>query len=114
MKLHISQDQLSELSEEGFEKLILWVTKITVPAYSSFDGMMVSNPDLRKKGLLSIGQMIEFLGEHLMITRFANGKYLNAWRVGYLKSPIMSFTNYKENIVLCDALWSAVKEVLEK
>ncbi|HEC65799.1 MAG TPA: hypothetical protein ENI23_10915 [bacterium] len=61
--------------------------------------------------LLSIGQMIEFLDENKELTT----EYIA--KSGLLTpSNIDSFKkiSWKPNTELCDSLWEAVKEVLEK
>lgn len=102
MKLYITVEQLNELTDKGKKKLILWVTKLTIPNYSSFEGIMISNPDLKDKALLSIGQMIQFLGKdykYTVITRFGDQE--------------RDITEVVEPDKLCDCLWEAVKEILK-
>ena len=95
MKQAITTKQLKELGEIGREKLDKWV----------FDKYPL---EFIKQPLLSIGQMIEFLDEHDEIQIDRNHREPAHW---IIESP----TNHdlfcsKEE--LCDALWEAVKEVL--
>ena len=84
MKQHIIVKQLKELSKKGTKRLLDW----------SMDGRDY-NP------LLSIGQMIEFLGDEWFT-------YIALQNKDDLKQFMVA-----KNDVLCDALWQAVKEVLE-
>ena len=54
--------------------------------------------------LLSIGQMIEFLGN----------RWLDKIDPLYRNHPVYANQQTPNNDELCDALWQAVKEVLEK
>ncbi len=94
MKQRITTKQLNELSEKGKKKLWKWV---------SFHGDLTFNKDEHKGAiahfsLLSIGQLIEYLGEDWHITLFHN-VHGDEYEV-----------SYKDE--LCDALWEPVKEVL--
>ena len=97
MKQHITVEQLEELSKKGKDKLWRWwETHWSEELDVSDDGCP----------LLSIGQMIEFLLE--------KNPHRNYWfqcqgEVCCWFHPIES--KHKE---LVDALWEAVKEVLEK
>lgn len=57
---------------------------------------------------LSIGQMIEFLDEYRRIIELENGTGLVIDREVIIKGKVICW--YKKE--LCDALWEAVKEVL--
>ena len=112
MKQHITVDQLNELSEKGKEKYHLYGMKIF-----NYPGRVqqVVWHDIKKVPypLLSIGQMIEFLDgvDSCNEVSISNngGKYSDnnyQWSLydcsdAYIKQE------------LCDALWEAVKEVLE-
>jgi len=90
MKQHITIDQLNELSEKGTSRLIHWV-----------EDHGYANGGWTKAGLLSIGQMIEFLGE--------KEAFDDDWQ-----GSIILPCRFDEVDRLCDALWEVVKEVLEK
>ena len=107
MKLHISQAQLDELSEKGKEKLVGWgekhcdtFTTIDLPQEHGERQESIELP------LLSIGQMIEFLGDTWL------HDLADVWGKDH------SYLFYEETTPtpgeLCDALWEACKEVLEK
>ena len=129
MKQHITVEQLNELSEKGKEKLGKWWKPI-VGDWFDDDGYMRIIPDDETKGafvlnsfhtpLLSIGQMIKFLDEH----RSKDMKYYwgvahvetpseNVWYVGDDGQDELSRTKH-ESKDLCNVLWGAMKEVLEK
>ncbi len=105
MKQNITLDQLNELSEKGCKSLAHWLsTKAT-----SVDDLKENWKWTHVHGytipLLSIGQMIEYLSE----------KYREE-RTEYLHSM---WPEWWENFdcdpeYLCDILWEAVKEILEK
>lgn len=91
MKQHITVGQLQELTEKQLSKLDEW-----------------SN----NKPVRSIGQMVEYLDEHRDMNDFvplAIDKGEFEWHV-YSVSDKPSF----RSVELCDALWSAVKETLNK
>lgn len=93
MKQHITIEQLNELSDKEIRKLA---------DYYELEEDITSIEYLRKSQgkydtthlLLNIGQMIEFLDENY------------DWSV--------SLESMFAEHVFCDALWSAVKEVLKK
>lgn len=101
MKQHITFSQWEELSAKDKLKLDRWLMK---KGYFLTYMEEYSVP----KRYLSIGQMIEFLDEQytngnrfsLSIERGNNGWIL--WELG------------DEHKKLCDALWEAVKQVLEE
>ncbi len=110
MKQHITTKQLNELSEKGKERFYshfmkkifnLELSDIRVKEKGKKRRMPTDWSDANVQEdtfLLSIGQMIEFLGEDIN-----NIWYLGGWSVGG------SFQSE-----LCDALWEAVEEILEK
>lgn len=102
MKQHITAEQLNELSEKGKKKLRKWSQNLD----SSFD---LTEDNDNGLPLLSIGQMIEFLQQHHLKTDPMN------MTITY-SSSLLSwwFKDEKQYRELCDALWEAVKEVLEK
>jgi len=130
MKQHIEKEQLGELSDAQKQVLKNWwkpsvgdwifttawadseTKHDVVICMSSPTGMIWSELLKEAMPLLSIGQMIEFLSD--------TGN--NFW-ISYDRNPMLwSYTKGKtphpedQNTVpeLCDALWEAVKEELEK
>ena len=95
MKQYITLKQLDELSKEQADKLYEWYQKIDSFENSEFPPY------------LSIGQMIEFL-------RTDKNNIYTIYQSDLVKSNVDGKTEkiikYEE---LCDALWEAVKEVLE-
>ena len=97
MKQHITPEQLNELSKEEKKKLRKWLMDKQI---------MIVQPHYLIP--LSIGQMIEFLDENgFEITRHKTESADHVWSVTRGDSNFL----FKE---LCDALWEAVKEILEK
>lgn len=90
MKQTITPEQLDELSEGGLYKLRDWLESINI-----IEGLPAD-----RKPLLSIGQMIEFLDGHGAQAQFKLGIAIAKW-------------SERDEPELCDALWEAVKEVLE-
>ena len=91
MKQHITTKQLNELSEKGKQGLDAYLKKlwgITNPVYEIEIGHRQ----------LSIGQMIEFLGEE--------------WQRVTRKSGFCPDNEALDPKNLCNALWEAVKETL--
>lgn len=104
MKQHISKEQIKELSDKGKERLREWVIKSNLSRDDSkFIYYKFSNDTYGYLPLLSIGQMIEFLGEDIHFIR----REETGWR---LDTKYCEYEDYEE---LCDALWEAVKQVLE-
>lgn len=113
MKQHISLEQLNELSEKGKEKLGIW-TKSYYEKHSEHEATTFSaeefmgiKPFLRQ---LSIGQLIEFLDEH----NIANDMWFNdkEWHIGTVGICDIDNEYNHSHAELCDALWEAVKEIL--
>ena len=122
MKQHITPKQLNELSERGKDRLLDIFVKKDVKLMEMIFGKNKEEPDLKylketiehdeeNRLLLSVGQMIEFLDE----------KTSSNWEIRFHK-PLYD-VNYPDSHIspdfedfskLCDALWDAVKEVLEK
>jgi len=116
MKQTITLKQLNELSEKGHRRLKEWIEKVGY--------YMVWDTDVGKYGfmygtdpLLSIGQMIEFLGENLGKIEIKNhplyrvlGGYSTKDEKG---EPIVKLFEVEKK-ELVDALWQPVKEKLEK
>lgn len=141
MKQHIIIDQLNELSDKGKERLRQWWKPLEVePIIFKFStgweetnnypdgeyGHLVDpyNPKDKENALplLSIGQMIEFLdNDNLLYIRNVSGWHGGGYEVS-LGTPIIELKlSVMEDSVhtyrkkgLCDALWEACVEVLEK
>lgn len=121
MKQQITVEQLNGLSEKGKKKLQLWLWGRKY--------ILSSNQPVGFSYMMSIGQMVEFLedkfgkgmgiygypanhsiqvpngGYSIKIIPEKNGGGVFGTTDGYLS---------KGQEELCDALWDAVKEVLEK
>lgn len=118
MKQCVLQSQLEELSEESLEKLKDWGERARGNGYLSVDAVLV-------KGIfvpnLSIGIMIEFLesrGELGQIFHLLGwtGQYCY-WRVtdkNGIPTPETSLNMDIDFRELCDALWAAVRKVLNE
>ena len=141
MKQHITVEQLNELSEKGKEKLRKWWKPQDTDLVwnwknkgepeinhacnyqEAWDSSAGSDGYGNCFPLLSIGQMIEFLDDkrlHVpynndnLVEFFGVSKYgLGHWYVGVDGSDELASTDHIR-LELCDALWEAVKEVLEK
>lgn len=111
MKQHITGDQLNELSDKGNKELLKWEIK---KRYAK-QGIGLSPNHAGKYSLtsLSIGQMIEFLLENKPFMRIGN--LTTEWDIyrgnGTDAGAELSRSGKLE---LCDALWEAVKSILEK
>lgn len=128
MKQHITIDQLNELSDKGKERLREWWKPSEGNLYavksknSEYVECLVLQAWIRGEEslpLLSIGQMIEFLDWKDMqfyLVPTKGGRYnkdtRGRWGVqdGDYENAGKSF--FAES--LCDTLWEAVKEILEK
>ena len=104
MKQHITPEQLNELSEKGRKKLWAWCKE------KGYLGIIDhSRPLEYYMKPFSIGQMVEFL-----VDQFEGVKI--EWtdsNACIVKVPgVIGVGGNREG--LCDALWEAVKEVLEK
>ena len=87
MKQYITVEQLEEC--ENPRRLMDWMTS-------------------HNYGLLpNIGQMIEFLDENY------RKENLFVWAIDRSKDKWELYSQEHESVELCDALWEAVKEVLE-
>ena len=104
MRQHISIEQWNELSEKGKETLKKWGKKYGLDEICGechYGNEWWGN----KINPLSIGQLIEFLDENNILAVDENALLL---------LPVVrdnSKGGLRENI--CDALWEAVKEILE-
>ena len=101
MKQQITTKQLNELNGKGKEELRDW--QIEHRYWNKREGLSFkTNVGVSSVNILSIGQMIEFLRKGNIVTI-----YMDVVIIGVDERKI----EYKE---LCDALWKATKEVLEK
>ena len=100
MKQHITVEQLNELSKKGQKRYVQWCIEKGYE-HNSRCAEFSPQPDL-----LSIGQMIEFLREdwHILLQVGAQVSYRNK----------RNEPRRKHRPELCDALWEALKEVLEQ
>ncbi|KKK49467.1 hypothetical protein LCGC14_3134760 [marine sediment metagenome] len=114
MKQHITTDQLNELSEKGKEKLLKWWKR---NGYRKITGTYADTGKfVYTDSLLSIGQMIEFLDDRgffedektHQVRSISKGKPGMNWQ--WFLRLNKEFNDYE----LCDALWSACKEVLNE
>ena len=113
MKQHITEKQLNELSKKGKKILKDWywkklsVVEQLVENSSYLEGIEYDKP------LLSIGQMIEFLQEKQK-TGFYEIAFTYQRSIQKLRFIHYKFKEFDKtyNQELCDALWKAVKEVL--
>ena len=107
MKQRITIEQISELSEKGREKLNGW---------SSLNGHFYK--PFEYPPLLSIGEMIEFLCEDLSKRKISlnisfDSRYGSGQFISFDDGTTTLWEYDFENKELCNALWEAVKEVLE-
>ena len=99
MKQNITTSQLNELSDKGKGKLLKWSYQKKYYRKNARDAMSAEATTLSDRlPLLSIGQMIEFLGEH----KYKDGDSFYGWKL-----------DLKTSEYICDALWEACKEVLK-
>lgn len=126
MKQHITEKQFKELSNKGRNLLIEWCVKRSLGTEWYHTGLKrkmfsfdckcqypesdVGFPEL------SIGQMIEFLNQKGRYFKSLSYEFPFGWQVWHTKDGDFNNAMSKRNIgkQLCDALWEAVKEVLEK
>ncbi len=127
MKQHITVGQLNELSEKGrvqFRKYFWKIYERDLLIYGDYKcselkgnyvifsyGMIPADEERFGYKLLSIGQMIKFLDEKwdfINISRWHQEGKKYRW-------GITNTTHKKRwgSVELCDALWKAVKEVLD-
>lgn len=122
MKQHITVEQFNELSKKGKKTFWEWINSRRWMAIPEGKGYL----DYFPMPLLSIGQMIEFLDEHGYapnITKYKKGTKIYSTVCTTDCYEVFLYWgdsgNLDQNIVrvkkeLCDALWSAVKDILEK
>jgi len=113
MKQHITKRQLKELSNDEILKLDKFM--IDAGYYEENDLHPTAQANSKRKvGMnLSIGLMIEFLDDNdAFVEEFSEPN--NTANFDYGGVTIDWFDIGDEDISLCDALWEAVKEVLER
>lgn len=120
MKQHITWHQLEELSNKGKKRLLKWwedyyAGEVIEGAKDVFceEEYCEGHPAQydHYSSLLDIGQMIEFLEDSLKgwdLHQYDNG----GWAIGMWDDG--DFVEKNMMGELCDTLWQAVKEVLEK
>ena len=101
MKQEITKEQFNELSGQAQERLLQWVQE---KHYDPF---------------LTMGQLLEFLDEYRQhrygIDPVATDDMSHGWMVKvYAPDVQKGFWYGTANQELCDALWEAVKEVVEQ
>jgi hypothetical protein len=104
MKQHITREQLDELPTAKKKILYEFFFPAEYPADRTLAYVVDINPEF-----ITIGQMIEFLDERVKCLSCMKNQQEGAdeW--------IVSYVNYlHKNKELCDALWEAVKDVLNK
>jgi hypothetical protein len=120
MKQHITIEQFNELSDKGKQSLRKYVLKeLAEPIKDArttgpFAGAIYHLEVPAEDYILSIGQMIEFLNTTHTVQIQQWMDEFKDWRVGLDWSSAEHFYYIVEKPELCDALWEAVKEILEK
>ncbi len=94
MKQNISPEQMKELTDSQHNELRDWVKKTKFYV----GGAHISSTDNKLYGLMSIGQMIEFINDN----------------TSELNEKGDRFIGWKIDDTFCDALWEAVKEKLNE
>jgi len=134
MKQHISVDEFYKLSKEQQRRLEVWCfthryfTRLALPGEPArFTDTKTEENQVLNPIELSIGQMIEFLEDNkdafdpnIPRSKTRSGKRVYAEdidhtpRIEYQHPSGMLFFSMQWDGELCDALWKAVKEKLEK
>lgn len=110
MKQHISFDQFKELPHLKQSELFDWMLRHGYAKVKDKRDKRIPIEVVSEMDLPTIGQMIEFLNEN-KIGKFEMG-IKECWFVDIDLIPMVGLViNQGE---LCDALWKAVKQVLEK
>lgn len=118
MKQHITIEQWNELTKQAQEELKSWYVKRDDEMEGHLEYIIFG---VLAVPLLSIGQMIEFLDEYFSKKQYDFDIRIHsagsAWkypgqRLTDLNPPIKY--EIEDEVEICDALWEAVKEVLEK
>ncbi len=121
MKQHITKNQLHEFSSKGVIRLWEWMTQ---KGYWPKDLFMHAQKDMAITAMYAkdsaaellptIGQMIEFLEENPEIKGTGDDGWFEPKMEWYQKNGNLYFDLSWSGGELCDALWAAVKEILEK
>ena len=98
MKQHITQEQWDELIKEQQTKFMKILFDVELPEYSY--GLPT----------VSIGQMIEFLGEGINIDD-DGGEWFVQTQCEFMNGENVNTVNFLEK-ELCDSLWEACKNLL--
>ena len=112
MKQHITKSQLNELSDKGKDRLKEWFVRDFKWQGQAF---VVPTRDVDFVSSINIGQLIEFLEESREYRNefsIIRASYENDWIVGKRQEGGEVAGLLAEE--LCDALWEAVKEVLNE
>ncbi len=119
MKQSVTQEQLQELSPKAKEKLLSLTSWDYLPHGAQ---MLLHNSDFYLSDFLTIGRMIELLDEAMPISIMGHQSAWDGgvwyWNGGSIpqeltESAIEKSLKHFNAPELCDALWQAVKEVLE-
>lgn len=127
MKQHIIIEQLHELSEKGRERLRKWwnwekrdlfycfIQKKTwaIGEFNWEKTKDIDHPCEKDLPLLSIGQMIEFLGEKKKDIHIERTDSVDVWTISTCYDYDKEWKFGEDKKELCDALFTAVKEILE-
>lgn len=114
MKQTITIEQLEELSEKGKKRLETWIeSKLSPPISGSAYIGPLSSP-YQTCYFMTIGQMIEFLFNNNFGPIITSNDTAFYWIVEPEKKLLCWKKESYENPELCDALWEAVKNVLDK
>lgn len=114
MKQHITVKQLEELSEKGKERLVEWMYSLMPQPTKGSCYILPTDNDNQISFFMTIGQMIEFLlDQKKVFTGYDSLCETNGFHL-HLNYGIEIFFNDAGEKEFCDALWEAVKEVLEK
>lgn len=110
MKQLITNEQFLELSEENRDKLLQAIGKDSYAAKNDVGGAYC-----RSHMWFTIGQMIEFLNEdiYLKIEKIHPGSHWQ-WFISKDNKNLGIIGMQENRYELCDSLWEAIKEVLEK
>jgi hypothetical protein len=112
MKQHITIEQLNELSNKARYILDVWCDSRNI-VNSKFECT-----ECGRDSLLTIGQLIEFLEHHGSLGNILHLLHWTgavcSWRVTNKNGIPANIKGNQDFIELCDALWSACVEVLNK
>lgn len=120
MKQNITFEQKNELSEKGARALQDWALskRYWTPSTVGWPALKEDLP------ILTIGQMVEFLDGHKINWSKCAFNISSGGRTEWIRNGVGEMPRYdppesspsvnRKRKELCDALWEAVKEVLEK